>query len=346
VRVERTATDPDQVVDATWLGFLSPEDVVVWRDPRELMDRLTAGFAADDEAAFVAANRLALEAFRAGEATAATAVCRAEIDYAASAIGRDFRPRTALLGMQPVINLIRLNGYTADLSLARRGLAGLERLADGAPLRLFGLDLTGEVLASMGGAAPALRGLARNNCLVETAKILWRRGRRDEMLHECRRLRRKWPDTSATGPYHAVEAEWLTDAGDQLTEPVATAGVTRRIRGVHQVSQGRGDDPVERARLLYRNRARAYHGQPSARDLAVLGDALLRLGDGVRGRRCLAEAHDLAVRADPVLANRIRSRWLGHGPRAGPVPPVAIADRLSRADLDRATALATARFRC
>ncbi|HWH01944.1 MAG TPA: hypothetical protein VNV66_22110 [Pilimelia sp.] len=330
-----------------WLGFLSPEDVVVWREPHTLAACLARGFGGDDLAAYTAANRLALEAFRCGDAALAADVCDREIRYAADALARGGNPRLALLGLQPVINLIRLHGYAADLELARRGLGDLERIADGHPTRILGLTLSADRLDQLGADVAAVRALARNNCLMETAKILWRRGRRDELLAACRRLRRKWPASLTTGPFHAAEAEWLCDATAPAASDLPEPPLLRRIRLLHRVARQAGTgEAAEIAARLFARRAAACRAKPAtavARDLASLGDALLRCGDTSRGRACLAEAHAAARAVDPALANLIRGRWLDRD--AGPVPPVEPAPRLPPAALADLARLAAARLR-
>lgn len=339
---------------ATWLGFLSPEDVVRFQEPDELTHRLADGFEADDEAAFVAANRLALEAFRTRDAASAARICHLEIGYAAAGLTTADEPRMALFGLQPVINLIRLHGYAADLSLARTGLAVLEQIADGQPARIFGLDLDDGVLAALGPMHALLRGLARNNCLIETAKIFWRRQQPDEMLAGCRRLLRKWPDVRSTGPFHAAEADWLVGPPDAADAASPAEPVPRRIYLLHILSRATtplevsAPGTAELADHLFQTRFEARH-KPSlaaARDLACLGDSLLRTGNPGRGRECLQEAYDTACGPDPALANIIRARWLQHAGSAGVVPEPRRADRLGPADLARLTKLAAERLRC
>jgi hypothetical protein len=333
-----------------WLGFLSPEDVVAWQDRDELMVLLAEGFAAnDDEPAFVAANRLALEAFRGRELPLAAQICRLQIGYAMTRLRTGEHDRLALLGLQPVINLIRLNGYAADLRLALDGLAQLEKIADGLPVRVLGLDLP---RSGAGRASAArLRSLARTNCLVETAKILWRRGMTADMLARCSRLMGKWPRSVTHGPFQAAEAQWLADAlGALRSGGLPTVPALRRICSLHVLSQSLPDPPPGAARLgaeLFASRAEACRGMPAtaaARDLASLGDSLLWMGDWTSGLTCLEEAHETAGRVDPPLANLIRSRWLAHADGKSPVPPERTCHRLHREDLAAFSSLAAARF--
>src|SRR6185437_4446253 len=87
------------------LGFLSPEDPVILREPEDLVSQLRRGFSAGpDNAAYVAANRLALEAFRSGQRELAAEVCQLEIGYAAARLRTGADDRMAMFGLQPVIN--------------------------------------------------------------------------------------------------------------------------------------------------------------------------------------------------------------------------------------------------
>lgn len=321
-------------------GFLAPEDPVPWRAPEDLMRRMAGGFAAvDDKPAFVAANRLALEAFRGGERDLSAGICQLEIDYAAAKLRDGGDMQTALLGLQPVINLIRLNGYAGDLDLAQEGLAGLEAIADGRPACIAGFPLTG------GQPAP-VQALARNNCLVETPKILWRRHREEEMLVSSHRLLAKWPRSAVSGPLHAAEAPWLTGVRDPGQIPGLPAPpALRRICALHVLEQVVTPDAGTLAGELFAGRDQALAKPPAAaaRDLACLGHALACLGRDTDAVTCLAQAHAAARTDDPALANRIRREWLKlAGPSA--VPPELDASRLNGAQLRAAGDLAQARF--
>ncbi len=328
---------------ARW-AFLSPEDTVICREPAELMRRLTDGFTMDtEEGAFVAANRLALEAFRSREREVATQVCELEIGYACGRLAVGGDERMAMLGLQPVINLIRLNGYAGDLDLARDGLAGLEAIADGEALRLCGLEL-------IEPPGPRLRALARNNCLVETAKIFWRRGLLDELASSCARLVAKWPQSAAKGPFHSAEAAWLAGAPQPLPADLPEASALRRIGALHQLGQALqaavpAADPAALADELFQQRSAALVKPPAAaaRDLVCLAEALAELGlaDAVT---CFAQAHATAAQVDPALANSIRASWAALTGAAGALPAELSAARLRAEDLRRARDLAAARF--
>jgi hypothetical protein len=328
---------------ARW-AFLSPEDTVICREPAELMRRLTDGFTMDtEEDAFVAANRLALEAFRSRERDLAAQVCELEIGYACSRLASGGDERMAMFGLQPVINLIRLNGYAGDLDLARSGLAGLEAIADGESLRLCGLELTEP-------PGPRLRALARNNCLVETAKIFWRRGLPDELVSSCARLVAKWPQSTAKGPFHAAEAAWLV--GSPATLP--QAGALRRICALHQLGHALqapaaaapGIDQLALADELFAQRSAALTKPPAAaaRDLVCLGEALAELDRPADAVTCFAQGHAAAAQVDPALANSILASWAGLDAAAGKLPAELNAARLMTDDLRRARDLAVARF--
>ncbi len=333
---------------ARW-AFLAPEDTVICREPAELMRRLAEGFASGDQmAAFVAANRLALEAFRSRERDLAAEVCRLEIDYASEQLCSGGDWQTAMLGLQPVINLIRLKGYTGELGAARDGLAALEAIADGDAASFGGLALDGD-------QAPRVRALARNNCLVETAKIFWRRGELDEMTAGCARLAAKWPHAAQRGPYHAAEAGWLATG---TVAELPASGALRRIAGLHVLTRladgaGRAGGPGEAAALadeLFGGRREALAKPPAAaaRDLAILGESLAVLGRGADAADCLAQAHASASQVDPGLANQIRGRWLAAGQDGGEspaeIPAELSADRLGAGDLRAARDLAVLSF--
>lgn len=325
-------------ITARW-AFLAPEDTVVCREPAELMRRLAEGFGSGDQmAAFVAANRLALEAFRSRDRDLAAEVCRLEIDYASVQLRSGGDWRTAMLGLQPVINLIRLNGYTGELDTAREGLAALEAIADGAQASFGGLALDGD-------QEPRVRALARNNCLVETAKIFWRRGELDEMTAGCARLAVKWPQSTQRGPFHAAEAGWLATG---TAADLPAGGALRRIAGLHvltRLADGAGDaDGL--ADELFDGRREALTRPPAAaaRDLAVLGESLAVLGRRADAAGCLALAHASATRVDPGLANQIRGRWLAVGQDGGEIPAELSADRLDASDLRAARDLAVISF--
>jgi hypothetical protein len=342
---------------ARW-AFLSPEDTVICREPAELMRRLTDGFTLNtEEDAFVAANRLALEAFRSRERDLAAQVCELEIGYARGRLASGGDERMAMFGLQPVINLIRLHGYTGDLDLARSGLAGLEAIADGESLSLCGLELTEP-------PGPRLRALARNNCLVETAKIFWRRGLPDELVTSCARLLAKWPLSAAKGPFHAAEAAWLV--GSPLTAELPAAGALRRICALHLLGHvlqapagpAPGIDRMALADELFAHRSMALTKPPAAaaRDLACLGEALAELGRPADAVTCFAAGHSAAAQVDPALANSIRASWAGLNSGAGldsgaglesgagKLPAELNAARLQADDLRRARDLAVARF--
>ncbi len=346
------------------LGFLSPEDPVIWREPEDLLGRLQNGFkAGQDNAAFVAANRLALEAFRSRQRELAAQVCRLEIAYAAARLRAGADEQMAMFGLQPVINLIRLEGYVGDLDWARQGLADLERIAHGEALGIAGLplaDLAGPV--SLGAQ---LRGLARNNCLIETAKIFWRRGLAAELIEATARLERTWPRSRVVGPFHATEAAWLAGPAAALAAGgFPEAPVLRRICQLHLLAEAvEGVEAVESvgaaqeaaARLadeLFAGRADALvkPAPAAARDLACLGGSLAAMGRPADAGACFAEAHEIAGPVDPALANQVRASWLAldadgavdRDPAS--LPAELNSARMSRQQLDAAFEAAVARF--
>jgi hypothetical protein len=327
-------------VASTWPGLLAAEDVVVWREPAELFRRLSAGLtdSSSDQDAFAAANRLSLEAFRCGASALATAICQAEISYAAARLRRGHHAWTALFGLQPVVNLIRLNGYAGDLGLAREALIGLEDIAGGQPVLLLGLKLSPELLSAIGPAHRRMIQFAIANCVTETAKILWRRRLYDELIGESGRLMDKWPQTAVTGPFHAAEALCLLNG----RVPAAANPALRRLCQLHQVAR----DPAGKRILaldLFRGRARgpAANEIAAARELASLGDSLYQASEAALGNAAMAEAHSRAALADPALANLIRARWLTHTPV---VPGPLAAGRLDAGDVMTLSDLALRRF--
>jgi len=305
-------------VGAAWLGLLAPEDVVVWENPKTLLAELERKLAGDDASqAFVAANRLALELYRAGELEAAEKVCRQEIALARShdALNEDIP--VLLLGLQAAINLIRIHGYAGDFALALEGLEQLERLADGRPAELFDLSISSTVVQGTSYGARQLRSFARNNCVVETSKILYRRGVVDLSVSECGRLYSKWPSVVRSGPFHACEvlciyAASTTHAPDRA-EAAAPSLVS--IARLHQLVNGalaEGYLAYRAAGLqLFEQRADSGLGVGlgQARYLAVLGDVLHRCAESASANICFGTAHHIASQLDPNLADNMTRRW-------------------------------------
>jgi hypothetical protein len=326
------------------LGFLSPEDPVVWREPEDLVNRLRRGFSAGpDNAAYVAANRLALEAFRSGQRELAAQVCRLEIDYAAGRLRKRADGQLAMFGLQPVINLIRLEGYIGHLDSARGGLSDLERIARGHAMCIAGLPLAGPLSAQ-------LRGLARNNCLVETAKIFSRRGLTAELIESTSRLERIWPHSLVVGPFHAHEAAWRAGPEAALAaRGLPESPVLRRICSLHllaKFAKDQVDSAVRLADELFATRADAMAKPPpaAARDLASLGGSLIIIGRTADAAECLSRAHELARPVDPALANLIRTGWLALESDPAALPGELNSARLSVEQLRAAFDLAAARF--
>ncbi|HET7014320.1 MAG TPA: hypothetical protein VFI65_10440 [Streptosporangiaceae bacterium] len=326
------------------LGFLSPEDPVIWRAPEDLVSQLKRGFSAGpDNSAYVAANRLALEAFRSGQRELAADVCRLEIGYAAARLRAGADDQIAMFGLQPVINLIRLEGYVGDLESTRQGLSDLEQIASGQARCIAGLPLAGPLPGQ-------LRGLARNNCLVETAKIFWRRGLATELIESTSRLERIWPRSLVVGPFHSHEAAWLVGPTAALAaRGLPESPMLRRICTLHllaQFAREQVDSAVGLADELFASRADALAKPPpaAARDLASLGGSLTAIGRTADAAECLAQAHELASPVDPALANLIRSGWLALEPDPAALPGELNSARLSVEQLKAAFDLAVARF--
>ncbi|GLZ79420.1 hypothetical protein Afil01_42270 [Actinorhabdospora filicis] len=336
----------------SWLGFLSPEDPVRHLGPAELEAALLEGLgSADDEAAFAAANRLALEAFRAGSQATTTGICERQIAYAMAVFQRHGDARIMAFGLQPAINLLRMHGYAGDLAASMDALRALETIADGAPARVFGLDVPPELAASRGKWAVVMRKLARSTCLVESAKIRWRRGRIAEMIEESRRMLAKWPYVTSTGPFHASEAALLAgvgDHGDHVGKP-GVAPMLRRIGDIHRLAHSVSavsETAFDLAVRLHETRHIGRQATPSsatARQLASIGDSFFRLGNHPHGTTCFGEAHDLAVEFDPRLAGLIRDRWSAHAGLSA-VPPRRETASLDAARLTRLAAIAAGRL--
>lgn len=321
----------------TWLGLLSPEDVVPWKSPRDLYDMVEeCADTGNVERLFVAGNRLALSLYRTGEITAATRLCHHQIHVVAhQPIGERTAEHIAL-ALQPVVNLIRMQGYAQDLVEALYQLRLLEGLADGNPVELFGLSVDPKTYPGSAGELRALRAFAKNNCLVETSKILFRRGTRQAWLEACIRLGLKWPATLHTGPFHAFEA-WSVGGVHWAGEAVV-ASVLTSIDALHRTA---GAEPsavrATAASWIFESRSHAGFttdlGQ--ARFLAVLGVALADCGEPASGEICLGEAYQLACRVDPGLANAIAARWRLAVPDSSRLPdavavPVPARDELIR----------------
>jgi hypothetical protein len=326
------------------LGFLSPEDPVFWCEPEDLIKRFARGLTeGPDLAAYAAANRLALEAFRSGERELAADVCHLEIDYAAARLRASADEQIAMLGLQPVINLIRLHGYVGDLEFSRQGLADLERVAHGHAISIGGLPLADPPPARM-------QALARNNCLIETAKIFWRRGLTAELIVGTARLERTWPRSMIVGPFHATEAAWLAGPTAELAaRSLPPAPVLRRICALHLLARSASspaEPTVQLADELFASRADALAKPPpaAAHDLACLGGSLAAIGRAADAAACLAQAHEVASPVDPALANLIRASWLALGSDPATLPGELNTARLSGQQLRACFDLAIARF--
>jgi hypothetical protein len=270
-------------------------------------------------------------------------VCHLEIGYATARLKAGADEQMAMFGLQPVINMIRLDGYVGNLESARQGLSDLERIASGQAMCIAGLPLAGPLSAQ-------LRGLARNNCLIETAKIFWRRGLTDELIASTSRLERVWPRSLVIGPFHAHEAAWLAGPAAALAaRGLPESPVLGRICTLHLLAQFAKDGADSAARLaddLFASRAEALAKPPpaAARDLASLGGSLAAIGRTADAAVCLAQAHEVASPVDPALANLIRTGWMDLDLELAAPPGELNSARLSGEQLRAAFDLAVTRF--
>lgn len=323
-----------------WFGFLSDEE----RVPHSVLSALSHAGALLDRAAskpetvpetvFVSANLVSLVLFRLGRLDDARALCAAEIGYAYHHPDPALRPRLAALGLQPQLNLLRIEGYAGDLDTALAGLAALEEIADGHPVDTPQVRCSPDDFAGDPQLGRRIRALARNVRVSDTCKILLRRGRTGQLLTEAARLRGRWPDLAAQGLQHAAEAPWAA-CPEQQTPPgpgELYEGDTQSrrlayVRTLHLAAYEAGCGRAARARELAwpldaPQAATEEGGWASEltvpRWQAVLGAVLLATGDATRGRELLLDALEFGDRlGDTALSGGVR-RLLG---LPAPVPP-------------------------
>lgn len=351
--ISRANQEPGRArVDTTWLGLLAPEDLVAWQTPSGLRAGLEAKLGHGGIAeVFTAANRLSLELYRTGRSSAARELCRLQIRYAVRNRGDGEDPDLALLGLQAVVNIIRLDGYGSRTGRALEGLRRLEGLADGEAFHFHGLVISSDIAAGDGPRAHRVRAFARGNRIVETAKILFRGNRIEAAVSECRQLCEKWPSVVSIGPFHAHEMLSVQGQPWPGAERVAgTAPTLSAIDRLHRLAHPSLSGPIDRSRdeamELYRECEHAGFSDDVARGrfMAVLGGVLHRYGEPAAGNACFADACRLAAPAGPRLVNRIARQWTVHA-GSGPSVPVRRADpELGAGDLDALQRLAAARL--
>jgi hypothetical protein len=276
-------------------GFLADEE----RPPYAGDDALryvkqTVDCGPDDGLLYTAANLLALQLFRAGQAHEAELVCLAEIDYALRRSATAAWPELALCALQAQINLIRMELYRPDPDQGLRWLALLEPLAFGRPARLPALNLDAATVRSMLGAGLPVRELARNVVIVDTCKALYRHRRHEALLSSATGLSARFSGTGLAGaPHHAAEAPWLVAASDQpalAADALAQAGLHRRRLAFIQLSHRAAQraDAGDRAKgaelaallLTRRHLVKGPFADPATpwRWTAFLADVLRRAG--------------------------------------------------------------------
>ncbi|MFJ4680347.1 hypothetical protein [Kitasatospora sp. NPDC088783] len=311
---------------AAWPGLLAPEDTVIWKRPDDLAASLTTELAdGATERAFVVSNRLALELFRVGLRTEAEDVCRRQIAFARGLLQHSPTPGLLVLGLQGAVNLIRMHGYTSDPAFALDALSQLERVADGKPAEIMGVPVPTRLSTGTGLAMSRVRGFARSNRILETAKILFRRGEQDLASSECRRLCRKWPTAAATGPFHAHEVLCLL--GVPWPEPNDFATAAPVLQRIALLRGAAGERSTARARAtaasLFESRVAPEPGHgAAARFLAALGDLLYTCRLPEAGAVSFREAHRMARPVDPNLANSMVRRWRDHATDHEVLPPL------------------------
>jgi hypothetical protein len=315
--IESERTDRARV---PWPGFLTDEA----RPPAPgvllgWVDGLLARPPADEDL-FVAANLIALVAFRAGDVRLARDISHAEIAYA---LRREADgPEYLMYALQPQINLLRIDGSGPDPGAALRGLARMGRLASGLPVDFPALGFSAERIDRLDRAGQPVRRVARTTHVVETCKILARHRRWEDLAAAGSALLAAYPDLGETGPHHAAEALWLGAAADQsppseaaldgrAVPAVRAAFVQLTHHTAHLADIGAHDDAVARGmRLLAR--WDVLDGRFSApttplRWRASLADSVLRAG-----RRDLAEPvlEDVFGESagDPVLHRGVADR--------------------------------------
>ncbi|MEU6554243.1 hypothetical protein ABZ915_28805 [Streptomyces sp. NPDC046915] len=353
MEISRVNQEPGRArVDTTWLGLLAPEDTVVWQTPSGLRAGLEAKLAHGGVTeVFTAANRLSLELYRTGRSSAARELCRLQIRYAVQNRGNGEDSDLALLGLQAVVNIIRIDGYGSETGRALEGLRRLEGLADGGAFHFHGLAISSDIAEGDGPRADRVRAFARGNRIVETAKILFRRNRIEAAVSECRQLCEKWPTVASIGPFHAHEILSIQGQPWPGTESVAgTAPTLSAIDRLHRLAHPALFGTIDRSRAeameLYRERERTGFSDDAAhgRFMAVLGSVLHQYGEPAAGNACFADACRLAAPAGPRLVNRIARQWTVHAGNSPSVPVQRANPELGPGDLNSLQQLAAERL--
>ncbi len=358
-RPSAAAADQPRASALEWLGFLSDEMRSCDTDHMSLrrVTALLARPASDVRSTFIAGNLTALLLFRARRLDDARALCQALIRYALAEHGGSRWPELAAYALQPEINLLRIEGYCGDIGAALGGLAQLGCLAQGMPAQFTALVLDESATAAVIAAGFDLGGLARNILVVETSKILWRRGQHELLRERCADFLRRWPRLAATGgPAHASEAPWLlggrqgdahggTAAGGlakSMTRDASAPAWQRRAAQVrllhtaaHAARDGRAGYATDIALALYGRRSAQPGPWASAltpvRWDASLTDTMIRVGLRDEARTLTRELlGHLGQFHDPVLYDGLaeRARLLGLCLPGTPGPPAGAGSAL------------------
>ncbi|MFI6603931.1 hypothetical protein ACIBHX_47515 [Nonomuraea sp. NPDC050536] len=341
----------------SWLGFLADDEWVVPRGDSELsrVEALLNSGPDDIPKLFVGANLLALLLFRQRNVADARRVCQKEISFALRRSGAD-----TFYALQPQINLIRLEGFVGSVSDALSQLAELEQLSVGRPARFSHLDVDEDMIDSMREAGHLVEVLARSVRVVDTCKILWRRGAHGELVSEAERLTRIWPELArGAGPQHAAETPWLVHPLTQprlFVENLSTQPLPLRqlnfIRLLHTASALTASGDLSAggslAEQLFVCRSmvngRYLSTMTPLRCLASLSDTLLRAGRLELALTALQQSIDAARDlGDHQLLQDLSLRRAAVINTPAADAPV-LESHISEQDLARVTALAMSRF--
>lgn len=167
---------------------------------------------------FGAANLHALRLFRLGEVQRATDLCKAEI----ACSQRNFdRPTISILGLDPQVNLIRIEGFVGDAKKAVTNFQLLKQLLDGKSVCLPNLAWQAETLESCPRDTQIrVLGFVRNAIVVDTCKILLRRNLWDDLREQAEGFKILWPRAIANGLHHPVEVPYIVDPAIQDVPPL------------------------------------------------------------------------------------------------------------------------------
>ncbi|NUR58372.1 MAG: hypothetical protein HOV87_06720 [Catenulispora sp.] len=302
----------------------------------------------DDESLFIAANLIALVAFRTGDVGLARRISQEEIGYALRRQADG--PVYLMYALQPQINLLRIDGYGSDPDGALDGLGSLARLASGLGMELPELSISMEQVARLDAAGLPVRRVARTTHIVDTCKILYRHRLWERLAEAGTALLARYPDVRGTGPHHAAEALWLGAAAQQPppdanaldgapVQAVRLAFLQLMHHTAHLADLGRREEAVRQAASLLA-RADILDGSFTSpmtplRWRASLADSLLRAGRMDLAEPVLSEVHH-GSGGDSPLHRGIAER-LGvpaqEEPRAGREETLALAGQV----LDRLT---------